>query len=122
MSKSTKEIATWWLVHAAHWSALIGAFALHSEGVLYLLKFGLWIIVLASPLLLLDDCIAKAAAKPPNAVREPLSRALSWATLGLMVWHGHLITGTAWAIAMFIGALFRSLVADARRKLTVQVG
>ena len=105
-----RQMFVWWLVHAVHWALLILAFGHDVSGALYTIKFWVWAMLPISILMLADDAIKSGAKKP----KRPILRTLSWlqgcATLGALVWFGHIFSGVAWAIVMFAcaGAIQRT--------------
>jgi hypothetical protein len=108
-----KEAMKWWLVHALHWAVLYGAFAVQADGPMYVLKFWAWVMAVLSCFLLTDKAVADAAKKPARPVRRWLSWVQAWATLGLLVWFGHIATGLAWAWVMVV-------IADHQDKVKTQ--
>lgn len=109
-----KKLMTWALIHALHWAVLYGAFVLGSEGALHVLKFMVWLCAAFSLLLLANDEIERAAAKPREPVRLMLTNLQSWATLLALVWFGHIVTALAWGLAMAMFAAHWHEVREAR--------
>jgi hypothetical protein len=111
-------LAKWWLVHALHWALLYGAFAARLDGALYVLKFWVWVMAPLSLFLLTDKAAADAAKKPPRPVLGWLSMLQAWATLGLLVWFGHIASGLAWGLVMLNCAWHRDAARKARGSAT----
>lgn len=109
----------WALGHTLHWAALYGAFFAGVAGAMYALTFWVWVLAPLSWLLPTDKVIAAAASKPaqPQPVRRWLNWTQAWATLGLLVWFGHLATGLAWLLVMAATALREDQVAARRSEL-----
>lgn len=112
-----KEMARWWVVHVLHWAALYGAFAMNSDGAMYVLKFWVWVMAPLSLLLLMDSSAQDAAKKPPRPMLFALSMLQAWATLGLLVWFGHIASALAWGVVMVMVAAHRDATRKARAKL-----
>lgn len=109
-----KDAMKWWLVHAVHWAVLYGAFAAQSDGAMYVLKFWAWVIAVMCGFMLTDASIADGAKKPARPMRRWLSWAQAWATLGLLVWFGHIATGLAWLWVMVVIAIHQDKVKTQR--------
>lgn len=112
-----KDFVTRWLGHALHWAVLYGAFVAHSEGAMYILKFVVWAMVPMSLFLLADESIAGAAKKPPMPFYAALGAFQAWATLGLLVWFGHIASAIAWLVVIVMVFAHRSEVCKARARL-----
>lgn len=100
--------------HTLIWAVLYGAFALHLEGALNVLRFIVWSMVPLSVMLLPPDAIAAAAKTPAAPVHIALSTLQAWAMLGLLLWFGHIATASAWAFVMLMVAAYRHAVRKAR--------
>ena len=109
-----KDLTRWYLVHALHWAVLYGAFAAQIEGAMYVLKFWVWVMAPFSLFLLADKAAADAAKKPPQPVRAWLSMLQAWATLGLLVWFGHIASALAWGLVIVMVAVHRDATRKAR--------
>lgn len=113
------ETVKWGIFQALMWALLYGAFVLQLDGALSVLKFILWTVAVLSLFGMTDKAIRDRATWPARPfARRTLSWVQSWATLGLLVWHGHTFTGVAWAIAMATIAAS----ANAARKLRAGAG
>lgn len=102
-----KDYAKWGLVHAVHWTVLYGAFVVEMLGAMYTLKFWVWVMAPLSLLLLADAAVANSAKKPRQPVRIALSSIQAWATLGLLVWFGHVASALAWGLVMLMVSIHR---------------
>lgn len=109
-----KKLAHWWLVHALHWAVLYGAFFANVAGAMYVLKFCVWLMAPVSLLLLDDKPAAEAAKKPERPVLRWLSKLQAWATLGLLVWFGHIASALAWGLVMVMFAMHHDATRKAR--------
>ena len=109
-----KYLLKWWLVHALHWALLYGAFAAQIDGAMFVVKFWVWVMAPASLLLLADKTAIAAAKKPARPVLRSLSWLQAWATLGLLVWNGHIATGLAWGVVMAVIAVHQDATDKAR--------
>ena len=109
-----KDMMKWCFVHALHWAVLYGAFAAQADGAMYVLKFWTWVMAILSWVLLTEEAVANAAKKPPQPMRRWLSWVQAWATLGLMVWFGHIVTGLAWLWVMVMIAIHQEKVKTQR--------
>lgn len=108
------KTAKWTMVHAFHWAVLYGAFAANLEGAMYVLKFWVWAAAALCLVLLTDSAIKSTAEKPEEAkLKQALSLAQAWVTLGLLIWFGHIASAVAWGWVMCAVAFHR----DAARKL-----
>lgn len=115
------KTAKWWLVHALHWAVLYGAFAAQIDGAMYVLKFFVWVMAPLSLFLLVDKAAQDAAKEPPlPAVRGWFTWTQAWATLGLLVWFGHIASGLAWGLVMVMFALHRDATRKARAELAAK--
>lgn len=103
-----------WAVHALHWAVLYGAFVLNEDGAMYVLKFFVWCLAILAWALLTDSALAESAKKPRFWLRETASRAQAWATLGLLIWFGHIATALAWGWCMVVVAIHRDQTAKKR--------
>lgn len=81
--------------------------------------FWVCVFALGAPLLVLDVATTLALKEPPRPVREQLTTLVHWATLGLLVWNGHIAFAVIWAMAMFCIAIHRTQVREARRTARV---
>lgn len=109
-----KKMLGWWMVHAAHWAVLYGAFVLSLEGAMYVLKFSIWIMAPFSLALLADKAAQDGAKNPPAPVRAALSWAQAWTQLALLVWFGHIVTALAWCVVMLMIAVYDNEVRKIR--------
>jgi hypothetical protein len=109
-----KDAMKWWVVHVLHWAVLYGAFVVQADGAMYALKFWAWVMALLSCVLLAEEAVADAAKKPSQPVRRWLSWVRAWATLGLLVWFGHIATGLAWLWVMVMIAIHQDKVKTQR--------
>lgn len=109
-----KNIVHWFLWHALHWAVLYGAFLAELEGAMYLLKFFVWLLAPLSLFLLTSTAVVSLAKRPPQPLRYALSRLQAWVTLGLLVWFGHIATGVAWGLVMFVVAAATSATRKVR--------
>lgn len=109
-----KVLAMWWLRHVLHWAVLYGAFAAEVDGAMYILKFLVWVMAPLSLFLLANNAVVDAAKKPPHPVRADLSMLQAWATLGLLVWFGHIASALAWGVVMTMVAVHRDYTRKAR--------
>jgi hypothetical protein len=109
-----KDFATWTTVHALHWAILYLAFGANVEGAMYVLKFWVWVMAPLSLALLADRSVQASAKKPPQPVLGWLSWLQAWATLGLLVWFGHIASGLAWGFVMVMSAWHRDVTKKAR--------
>jgi hypothetical protein len=82
---------------------------------MYVLKFCVWVMAVLSCVLLADKAVADAAKKPAQQpFRQWMSWAQAWATLGLLVWFGHIATGLAWLWVMAMIAIHHDMVKTQR--------
>lgn len=109
------KLAKWTLFYVLQWAVLYAAFWLRIDGALYVVKFWVCVFALGAPLLVLDVATTLALKEPPRPVREQLTTLVHWATLGLLVWNGHIAFAVAWAMAMFCIAIHRTIVRVARK-------
>jgi hypothetical protein len=109
-----KSYFQWLVGHSLHWAVLYGAFAADVDGAMYVLKFWVWVMLPLSLFLLADKATADAAKKPARPVRGALSSFQAWATLGLLVWFGHIASALAWGFVMLVVAVHRDKTVKAR--------
>lgn len=112
-----KDFLLWVTVHSGHWALLFFAFVQGNEGALRVLKFACWCVAVLSCLALTDDAIKGAAKLPPRKGLMPLlSWGQVWATLVLLVWFGHIVTGLVCAWGMLMLAASEAEVKKLRAK------
>ncbi len=110
-----KLFMKWIVFHIAGWAVIYAAFYENIEGAMYLLKFFLWLMAPLTAVLLTKLAVSSSAKnKPAPKALSALSTAQLWATLGLLIWFGHVFTALACAFIMAVTAIHRSLVSDAR--------
>ncbi len=109
-----RDFLKWSVAHALHWAVLYGAFAADIDGAMYVLKFWVWVLLPLSLFLLADHVAASAAKKPRTPIRGFLSALQAWATLGLLVWFGHIASALAWGFVMLVVAVHRDKTGKAR--------
>ena len=112
-----KSYFQWLVGHSLHWAVLYGAFAADVDGAMYVLKFLVWVLLPLSLFLLADKVAADAAKKPRTPIRGFLSALQAWATLGLLVWFGHIASALAWGFVMLVGAVHRDKTGKARASI-----
>ena len=111
-----KKSITWAIAHTLHWAALYAAFYMKLEGAQNLLVFLVLLLACASPMLLMDAAIQKAAADAPrSAAISALNWFQAWATLCLFAWHGWFVCAVAQAVSMFFLAGHLAKASDARK-------
>lgn len=107
----------WLVVRAIHLAILYGAFIAQIDGALYVIKFFVWSMAILSPVLLTDKAVTDSAKKPPQPVRGLMIWFQAWATLGLLVWFGHIASALAWCFVMVMmevqSRLVRKVLASA---------
>ncbi len=104
----------WLAVHAIHWAILYGAFVAKIDGALYVIKFFVWAMAILSPVLLTDQAVTDSAKKPPQPVRGWMIWLQASATLGLLVWFGHIASALAWCLVMVMTAVQSRIVRKVR--------
>lgn len=109
------KTAKWAAWHAMHWAVLYGAFVAQMDGAMYVLKFLVWTMAPLSCLLMADAAVKNSAKSPPQPTLAALNWLQSWATLGLLVWHGHIASGLAWLLAMLFVATHQDMVKKLRK-------
>lgn len=72
------------------------------QGAKNILLFVIWAICLPTGLAGMTPSMHKTLAEddPPQPIARAISRVVRWGMLLLLLWTGHLATGTAWAVYM----------------------
>lgn len=84
------------------------------------LMFFIWAICLPIGLLALHPSMHKALAeKRPTPIASALSRCVSFAILGILIWTGYIATGVAWGFYLFCAAVANH---EAKKLRTQAVG
>lgn len=97
------------VIQAAFAAAIWFGFVEGVQGAEYVAKFLIWGVNLPLAFMCFFDVMHRKLAENPkeNALVSGLTRAIAWATLGILVWHGHIATACAWMFWMIGCAVAR---------------
>lgn len=109
-----RKTLSWLAVKTCFAAALWFGFWQGVDGAQYVVKFFVWAWCLPLGLIALGSRdLHRDAAKTPETggrARKFINQAFAWATLGALVWTGHVVTAGAWAVWMFCAAATDSAV------------
>ena len=102
--------ALYWIGMNGGLAALVYAgFINDVAGAQYIVKFFVWAFCLPLGLVAAfsGEFHKNLAKEPKTPFRTAVSHMIAWATLGVLVWTGHVFTGAAWAVWMVCAASAR---------------
>lgn len=112
-----KQTLNWWAFQVFLSALAYAALGLEIEGALNVLKFLVWFLAVLLPFGMLDESIARSAAKPPV---KWAPRGVAWivdlSILVALVWCDHTFTGIAWAWALIVSFYAHSETAKLRAR------
>jgi hypothetical protein len=97
----------WWLMlNGGFAGAVWFGFVEGVHGAQYVAKFWIWAVAVPLGLMALTESMQKKlATEQPTPVRAFVQRVIAWGALGVLIWHGHIATATAWAFWMLAAAV-----------------
>lgn len=114
----------WWLVLNGGFAGSVWfGFVEGVQGAQYLAKFWIWAVAVPVSLVMFTDVMQQKLAEDrsgPGPVTAFAQRAISLGALGILIWHGHIVTATAWAFCMFAAYVCRECVKKKRAEVAAQ--